>query len=139
MSKNLHQLDLLPKPRPAPPDVSIDTIKRRPTLLRALHLAAEVSGLEDKQIYEAIDVDASHWTRIKSGAAHFPADERFLNFLNVVNNDVPLIWLAEKRGYDWSTVRKHRSCVERENEALKEELADHKRAISLLLEARSTR
>lgn len=114
----------------------LSTITRRPTLLRAMHLAVEVSGLEDKQIYDAIDIDASHWTRIKNGTASMPLDECFLNFLNVVGNEIPLVWLAEKRGYDWSTIRRHRSDLERENEDLKKELADHKRAVRLLVEAK---
>jgi hypothetical protein len=140
VSKNLNQLDLLDKRRPQPaivdPLAMLSTITRRPTLLRAMHLAVEVSGLEDKQIYEAIDIDASHWTRIKNGTASMPLDECFLNFLNVVGNEIPLVWLAEKRGYDWGTIRKHRSDLERENEELKKELADHKRAVRLLVEAR---
>jgi hypothetical protein len=140
VSKNLSQLDLLEKQRPQPAVVDplsmLSTITRRPTLLRAMHLAVEVSGLEDKQVYDAIGIDASHWTRIKNGTASMPLDETFLNFLNVVANEIPLVWLAEKCGYDWGTIRKHRSGLEDENEKLKKELADHKRAIQLLMEAR---
>lgn len=106
-SKKLQQLELLPKARPAPADVSVATVMRRPTFLRAIHLAIEVTGLEDKEVYDAIDIDASHWTRIKSGAAHFPCDERLVKFFNVVNNDVPLVWLCEKLGYDSHSLRKH--------------------------------
>jgi hypothetical protein len=140
VSKNLSQLDLLEKQRPQPAIVDplsmLSTITRRPTLLRAMHLAIEVSGLEDKQIYDAIDIDASHWTRIKNGTASMPLDECFLNFLNVVGNEIPLVWLAEKRGYDWRTIRKHCSELEDENQKLKKELEDHKRAVRLLMEAR---
>lgn len=131
------QLDLLPSQRPASAeDVSISTIRRRPTLLRAIHLAQEVSGLEDKQIYEALGIDKGHWSRMKAGEAHFPLDERFIGFMDLVGNEIPLIWIAEKRGYDWGTVRKHCSALERENEALKKELDDHRRAVRLLLESR---
>lgn len=140
MSKNLSQLDLLEKQRPQPavidPLSMLSTITRRPTLLRSINLAAEVSGLEDKQIYDAIGIDASHWTRIKNGTASMPLDECFLNFLNVVGNEIPLIWLAERRGYDWGTVRKHCSTLEDENRKLKKELEDHKRAVRLLVESR---
>lgn len=106
-SKNLQQLDLLPKARPAPADVSVATVMRRPTFLRAIHLAIEVTGLEDKEVYDAIDIDASHWTRIKNGAAHFPCDERLIKFFGVVNNDIPLVWLCETLGYDSRSLRKH--------------------------------
>jgi hypothetical protein len=131
------QLSLLPSHRPdSADDVSIATIVRRTTLLRAIHLAQEVSGLEDKQIYDALGIDKGHWSRMKSGDGNFPVDERFVNYLNIVGNEIPLIWLAEKRGYDWGTIRKHCSELERENEELKKELADHRRAVRLLVEAR---
>lgn len=129
-SKNLQQMDLLPKPRPAPADVSVATIMRRPTFLRAIHLAQEITGLEDKEIYTSIDVDASHWTRIKSGAAHFPCDERLIQFMDVVNNDVPLIWLCETRGFDSNSLRKHYSSdAERRVAELEEENAALRRVI----------
>ena len=138
VSKNVHvgegdQLELLMKPRPEPCDVPISTITRRPTFLRAIHLAQEVSGLEDKQICGAIGIDLSHWSKIKSGASHFPTDERLLNYLNVVNSDIPLIWLAESRGYDWTTIQRHHSDLERQVEDLKRQLADRDRALALVL------
>lgn len=140
MSKNLNQLDLLEKPRPQTAVIDhvsmLDTIKRRPTLLRAINLAVEVSGLEDKQIYSPLGIDTSHWTRIKNGTAYFPLDETFTKFLSTVGNEIPLVWLAEACGYDWRTVRKHRSELESENETLKKQLDDHKRTIRLLVEAR---
>jgi hypothetical protein len=129
----LKQIPLLPKPKPHIEDVSISTIKRRPTLLRAFHLAQEVSGLEDKEIYGELDIDPSHWTRIKNGTASLPSDERFVRFFDVVHNEVPLIWLAESRGYDWTTIRKHRSDVERRLEEVERENADLRRSFALIL------
>jgi hypothetical protein len=113
-------------------------IKNKPTFLAAWNFASQVSELEDKQIYGPLGIDASHWTKITKGTASPPADERFVQFMDVVGNEIPLIWIAEKRGYDWSTIKKHRSDLERENEDLRKELADHKRAIQLLVNARGT-
>jgi hypothetical protein len=131
------QLPLLPTGTSATParadDVSIATITRRPTFLRAMHLAKEVSGLEDKEVYDPLEIDPGHWSRIKSGAAAFPMDERFLRFFDIVDNDIPLIWLAEARGYDWRTIRQHQSDLERENQRLREEIAVRDRAIGLLV------
>lgn len=135
-SKVLHQLDLLSKPEPHIEEVSIATIRKRPTFLRAWHLAQEISGLEDKEVYVPLRIDASHWTKIKNGTASPPADERFTRFLDVVHNEVPLIWLAEARGYDWSTIRKHRSDVERRLAGVEQENADLKRMLALALDAR---
>ena len=114
-------------------EVPVEAIRRRPTLSRAICLSLEVSNLEDKEIYGELDLDASAFTRIKKGTAWLPQDERFNRFMDVVHNEIPLIWLAESRGYDWSTIRKHRSNLERENERLKQELADRDRLLALAL------
>ena len=130
------QLPLLPTRECSPSradDVSIGTITRRPTFLRAMHLAQELSGLEDKQIYGPLEIDAGHWSRIKGGAAAFPMDERFLHFFSIVQNHVPLIWLAESLGYDWQTIRRHQSDLEREVQRLREEVAVRDKAIGLLV------
>lgn len=140
-SKNLNQLDLLvgrrPQPIPVDPLLMLDSIRGRSTLLRAIHLAQEVSGLEDKDVYLALDIDPSHWTRIKNGKAALPLDETFMKFMEVVGNEIPLVWIAEACGYDWRTIRKRCSDLEQENRDLKQELADHKRALKLWMEARS--
>lgn len=131
-SKELSQLDLLPQMTPHVEEVAISTITRRTSLLRALHLSIETSGLEDKQIYGALGIDASHWTRIKNGTAALPPD-KIAKFMDVVRNEILLIWLAEFRGYDWTTIRKHRSDLERENERLRQKIADQERAIGLII------
>lgn len=135
MSRKLQQLDFIPVSEAHQEEVTPDllrTIRRRPTLLRAWHLAQELSGLEDKEVYGPLGIDASHWTRIKNGAASPPADGRFSQYMDIVHNEVPLIWLAESRGYDWLSIRKHQSDLEKENARLKTELADRDRALSLL-------
>jgi hypothetical protein len=134
----LNQLDLLIKPKPEVDEVPLEMIRRRPTLLRAFQLAQDASGLEDKEIYGALDIDASHWTRIKNGTASLALND-FVPFMHVVRNEIPLIWIAEKSGYDWSTIRKHRSDLERENERLRQELAERDRAIGLIISHHQSR
>lgn len=136
-SKPRQQLELLPSQKAHVEEVTPDLIarvKRRPTLRHAWNYAQEISCLEDKTVYEALEIDGSHWTKIKKGRASPPADESFVRFMDVVQNEIPLIWLAEKRGYDWSTIRPHRSDLERENERLRQELAERDRSITLFLE-----
>lgn len=113
------------------PDL-VARVRRLPTFLRAWNYAQDVSLLEDKTIYTALKIDKSQWTKIKKGKGSPPADERFMGFFDVVQNDVPLIWLAEARGFDFLSMRRHRSSLERENEELKQDLADHKRVIKIL-------
>lgn len=134
-SKARNQLELLPSQKAHVEEVTPDLIarvKRRPTLLSAWNYAQEISCLEDKTVYEALDIDGSHWTKIKKGRASPPADERFVRFFDVIHNEVPLIWLTEACGYDFTTLRKHRSDLERENERLRQKIADQDRAIGLL-------
>ncbi len=139
-SEDWKQTELLPSEQAHVEEVSADLVarvRRLPTLLRAWNYAQDVACLEDKTVYSALNIDASHWTKIKKGNGSPPADERFVRFLDVVKNDIPLIWLAEARGYDFLTMRRHRSSLERENEALKQDLADHKRLLELAVGRRS--
>lgn len=139
-SKDRNQLELLVgRAQPHVEEVTpqlIRKIRSKPTLLSAWNMSVQDSGLEDKEIYGPLQIDGSHWTKITKGNASPPADNRFVQFMDVVGNEYPLIWLAEKRGYDWATIRKHRSDLERENDELKKELEDHKRAIRLLVNSR---
>jgi hypothetical protein len=138
-SKNRKQLELLTgRNQPHVEEVTpqlVRLIKNKPNLLAAWNFAAQFSELEDKQIYGPLGIDPSHWTKITKGTASPPADERFLQFMDIVGNEFPLIWLAEARGYEWLSIRKHCSDLERENQNLKRELEDHKRAVRLLLES----
>jgi len=137
-SENRQQLELIPiadaHREPVTPEL-IQLIRRRPTFLRAWNFAQEVAGLEDKQIYGPLKIDSSHWTKIKNGSASPPADERFTRFFDVVQNEIPLIWLAESRGYDWLSIRKHQSDQERRIFQLEQENRDLRRAMSLWSEA----
>lgn len=138
-SKDRSQLELLP-PRVNPyvaevtPEL-IRSISRQPTLLGAWNLAQNLAALEDKQVYLELDMDASHWTKIRKGLASPPADERFVRYFDVVRNEIPLIWLVEQRGYDWMSLRKHRSDEARRIEELEEENAALKRAMSMWAQA----
>lgn len=139
-SKDRKQLELLTgRDQPHVEEVTpqfVRLIRNKPTFLSAWNFAAQVSELEDKQIYGPLKLDASHWTKITKGTASPPADERFDRFLDIVQNEIPLIWWIERRGYDFMSLRRHRSELEDQLEAKDREIADHKRTIRLLVEAR---
>ena len=141
-SESRHQLELLqsadPHTEPVTPEL-IASIRRRATFLRAWNFAQEHAGLEDKQCYTALQIDSSHWTKIRKGLASPPADERFTRYMDVVQNEIPLIWLAESRGYDWLTIRKHQSNEQRRIADLEQENRDLRRAIGLFAEAQRGR
>ena len=82
---------------PRPHSVSEEVIFAQPTFSAAIRLGASVSGLDEKQIYRELEIDAGHWTRIMNGEAHFPVD-KLLRFMDLVGNEIPLQWLAHRRG-----------------------------------------
>jgi hypothetical protein len=97
-SKDLSQLDLPLARRPQRADVDMGLVLKQPTKLGALNLCIQLSGLEDKEIYSALEIDAGQWTRIKKGEAHFP-DNKESALMRLCGNTVPLMWAAAKEGY----------------------------------------
>lgn len=77
--------------------VSLEVICARRSFSAALSLAVNVSGLEEKEVYLPLKIDAGHWTRIMKGDAHFPVD-KLNDFCDLVGNEIPLIWWAHSRG-----------------------------------------
>lgn len=130
-----NQLELMPSPEgphvePVTPSL-ISQIMRRPTMRHAWNFGQDFSTLQDKQCYDPLGMDNSHWSKIRKGTASPPADERFTKYLDIVQNEFPLIWLCEARGYDFMTLRKHQTNTERENADLREENQFLRRAMAL--------
>lgn len=142
-SESRHQFELLPRTggphvEPVTPEL-IRTIRRRTTFLAAWNFAQDFAALQDKQVYDPLGIDSSHWTKIRKGNASPPGDERFNRYLDIVQNEIPLIWWAEHRGYDWTTIRKHRSAEQRRIAQLETENAELKRSMQLWVEAHRVR
>jgi hypothetical protein len=93
------QLELMggSKPLHAQQPFSEDVIYRQPDMLSALHLAVQVSGLDEKQIYLPLGLDKAQWSRILSGHAHFPTN-KWEQLISLLDNEIPLIWLAHRLG-----------------------------------------
>ena len=90
----------LPLVRPAEqPEVSLDVILRRKDFLSAINLCIDTSGLDDKELYLALGIDAGHWSNIRKGkpSAHFPTN-KMEELMDLCSNEIPLIWLAHRRG-----------------------------------------
>lgn len=101
-SNNLSSIDgparqgLLPVTIPTE-QVSVEVIRRLTSMSKAIALCIQVSGLDEKQAYKPLDIDAGHWTRIMKGDAHFPVNK--LNDLcDLCGNEIPLEWWAWSRG-----------------------------------------
>ncbi len=74
-------------------------VARQPDMTSAILLAQQIGGLEDKEVSDALSMDKAQWSRIKTAQAHFPQD-RLCKFMDVCANEAPLVWLANRRGYE---------------------------------------
>jgi hypothetical protein len=123
-SNPMPQLELpIPRrPRHSGADVSDEVIDEMPTMLAAIDLAQKVAGLDDQQVCAALQIDPGQWSRVKSSQANFPTN-KYVEFMNVCGNEIPLRWLAIRRGYE---LRRLLSSVEEELQRTKAELAEEK-------------
>jgi len=77
--------------------VPIEMIRAKRTAAQAFTLACDVSGLEDKEIYLQLDIDAGYFSNIKKGKATLQAD--IVNtFCAIVDNNIYVEWLAYQVG-----------------------------------------
>lgn len=83
--------------RPAIASIQIETVRAQKTAAAAFTLACSVSGLEDKEIYLALGIDAGYFTNIKKGKATLQADLH-RPFCEVVGNSIYVEWIAYQLG-----------------------------------------
>jgi hypothetical protein len=79
-------------------NVPMDSILARKTLLGAINLCIDLSGLEAKEIYLPLGIDAGHFANLRKGIGHFPTD-KINDLMDLCRNEAPLIWQAHQRGY----------------------------------------
>ncbi|OPY13670.1 MAG: hypothetical protein A4E66_00672 [Syntrophus sp. PtaB.Bin001] len=99
-------------------DVSDEIIAKLPNFKAALKLCKDISGLNDQQVCMALNMDPAQWSRIWTDKAHFPS-EKIPCLMDICGNEVPLKWLAMKRGYE---LKPTQTVLERENDHLRDEL-----------------
>ena len=83
--------------RPSSPAVAIEVVRAQKTAAAAFTLACSVSGLEDKEIYLALGIDAGYFTNIKKGKATLQADLHKA-FCATVGNTIYPEWIAFQLG-----------------------------------------
>lgn len=85
---------------PAQPEIPLDVIMQRKDLLGAINLCIDISGLDDKELYISLGIDAGHWSNIRKGkcGTHFPTN-KLIQLMGLCGNQIPLIWLARVSGY----------------------------------------
>lgn len=78
-------------------DIAIEIVHRQRNAAAAFVLACSMSGLDDKEIYLSLDIDAGHFSRIKKGEAGFPPD-KLAAFCVLVGNTIYPEWMAFQVG-----------------------------------------
>jgi hypothetical protein len=129
-SNDLSQLGLRFKTGSSHFVVDLDAVIRQPTLNAAIVLCVQSSGLDRKQIYNALNIDAATWSRIESAQANFPVN-KLEQLMDLCGNEAPLMWLINARGYDWESVREKQNALEKKLAQAENEIADLKRLIRL--------
>lgn len=130
-SKNLKAVDHpeLPLARKADRlDIPLDLVLKQPTLSAAIALCVQASGLEEKEVYLPLGIDAGHWTRIMKGDAHFPVN-KLNDLMDLCGNEAPLMWLANSRGYGLVILKTE---AERRAEAAERALEEERSKVRLL-------
>lgn len=77
--------------------VPLEMIRAQKTAAAAFTLACSISGLEDKEIYLALGIDAGYFSNIKKGKATLQAD-LLAQFCKVVGNSIYPEWAAYQIG-----------------------------------------
>lgn len=75
----------------------MEMVRRQKNAAAALCLACQSSGLEDKEIYGALNIDAGYFSRMKKGEATLQAD-LVAPFCELVNNRIYPEWVAYSLG-----------------------------------------
>lgn len=83
--------------RPATGSIAIELVRAQKSAAQAFTLACSVSGLEDKEIYLALGIDAGYFTNIKKGKATLQADLH-RPFCELVGNTIYVEWIAYQLG-----------------------------------------
>ena len=91
------QQELALSRQPQRSSVSLETVRAQKTAAAAFTLACSVSGLEDKEIYLPLGIDAGYFTNIKKGKATLQAD-LVAKFCELVGNTIYPEWAAYQVG-----------------------------------------
>ena len=110
--------------------VPLEMIQRQKSAAAAFALAIQSSGLEDKEVYLSLGLDAGYFSRIKSGAATLQADS-LAQFCQVVGNTIYPEWLAYQIG---CTLVQIKSEAERRAEAAEKRATEAELKVRVLME-----
>lgn len=114
-----------------PVDVPVEMIRAKRTAGAAFSLACDASGLDDKEIYMALEMDAGTFSRCRKGTNTLAGDA-VARFCDVVGNRIYVEWLAYQIGCGLVMLK---SEAERRAEVLDAQLREERIKTAALLEA----
>lgn len=82
---------------PAKVSMPLEIVWQKKSQGAAFTLACDVSGLDDKEIYLALAIDAGTFSRMKKGTNTLPGDQ-LKDFCQIVGNTIYADWLAYQLG-----------------------------------------
>jgi hypothetical protein len=121
--------------RPQGAKFTIDQVRAIPSVQGSIEMSMRCSGLLSKDFQLGLGMNGGHWSRVENGGAPFPFQE-LDRFMDIAGNEIPLIWSAERRGWNWESMRKHHSDAEARIAMLEKENADLTRSLALVVNAR---
>ena len=121
---------------PQQTELSADSIAKQKTLLGAINLCITESALEDKEIYLALEIDAGHFSNLRKGNGHFPTN-KIEALMDLCGNEIPLIWLANKRGYALMLIVSEAERKLKEGEAREAKLQEQVEFLTKLIQGKA--
>ncbi len=94
---SLDQLPLAITRTPATVDIPLEMVWTKRSQGAAFSLACDTSGLDDKEIYMALGIDAGTFSRMRKGNNTLPGDQ-LKQFCKIVGNTIYADWLAYQVG-----------------------------------------
>ena len=131
MSRLDQQGELALARSPHPVGIPAELVRAKHSSGAAFTLACDVSGLDDKEIYLALDLDAGTFSRIKKGTNTLAGD-MLAAFCRVVGNTLYPEWLAYQVGCGLVMLKTE---AERRADVLQEELSKERLKNEVLMQA----
>jgi hypothetical protein len=130
------QAELALSREPSKVDMPIEIVRGQPTYAAAFTLACSASGLEDKEIYLALDIDAGYFSNIKKGKATLQGD-LVGPFCRLVGNRILLDWSAFQVGCVLVLIQSEAERRAEVEKARADELARENRLLRDLVQGRA--
>ena len=116
---------------PSQVEIPVELIRAKKSIGAAFSLACDASGLDDKEIYLALGIDAGYFSNIKKGKATLQGD-LISTFCKIVGNTIYAEWIAFQIG---CTLMMLKSEAERRAESFERQLNEERLKNRVLVEA----